>query len=396
MNNPLAMSDEDVLNMAPPKVDEEANPSSVGSTTTVTTPEQNPDGVVEDADNSAINTAASATSTENKVDDEAEAEKNVADNATEAVTETDAAKAALAGTADTPKTEAKPTETTESDKPVVSPDYKSFYEKVMIPFKANGKMIELKTPEEAIQLMQMGANYTKKLQELQPHRKILLMLQNNGLTDEARLSYLIDLDKKNPEAIKKLIKDSGVDPLDIDTSTEPTYHAGNHKITDEEVAFRNVLDDLSSTTEGKTTLQVINDGWDQASKEVLWKTPELMATMHVQREAGLYQTIVDEMDRQKTLGQLPQNTPFLEAYRKVGDQLMAAGRFNKAPNAVVEKPKVGAVIDRRAGVTKPAVKSGDRADAASPSRSTPRTAKQLVNPLAMSDDEFLKQMANRV
>ena len=51
--------------------------------------------------------------------------------------------------------------------------------------------------------MQMGAGYGRKLQDMQPHLKTLRMLEKNNLLDEGKLSYLIDLDQKNPDAIKK-------------------------------------------------------------------------------------------------------------------------------------------------------------------------------------------------
>ncbi len=69
------------------------------------------------------------------------------------------------------------------------PDYKALYEKVMAPLKANGKTIDIKSPEELIQLAQMGANYTRKMQAIAPHRKVLLMLENNGLLDEGKLCF---------------------------------------------------------------------------------------------------------------------------------------------------------------------------------------------------------------
>lgn len=289
------------------------------------------------------------------------------------------------------------TSATESEKVVETPaNYEELYKKIMAPFKANGKMIDLKDPAEAIQLMQMGANYTRKLQELQPQRKLMLMLQNNGLLDEEKLSFLIDLDKRNPEAIKKLVKEAGIDPLDIDTSKEPTYQTGNHKVTDAEANFRSVLDEIGSTQDGKVTLQAINDGWDQASKEVLWKQPELITTMHNQREAGVYQIVVDEIHRQRVLGTLPPNTPFIEAYRIVGDRLLETDAFDHLPAIKQLKPeRAPVVVATRTASTKPAVVNGDKASAASPSRSTPRTA-TTVNPLSMSDEEFLKQMENRL
>lgn len=272
-------------------------------------------------------------------------------------------------------------------------DYEGFYNKVMVPFKANGKMIELKTPEEAVQLMQMGANYTQKMQALKGKQKLLTMLENNGLLDEGKLSFLIDIEKKNPEAIKKLVKEAGIDPLEIDITTEPTYLQGNHAVTDEEVNFRSTLEELNSEPTGKETLQSINNDWDQASKEVLWKNPQLMKTIHEQREAGIYSVITAELDRQKTLGTISLNTPFLEAYKLVGDKLMENNGFAHLPIAKQVNTKQGQVVDQKAALPKPALKNGDKAKAASNVRSNNSSAKPTVNLKAMSDDEFMKFMA---
>lgn len=272
------------------------------------------------------------------------------------------------------------------------PDYKALYEKVMAPLKANGKTIELKSPEELVQLAQMGANYTRKMQAIAPHRKILTMLENNGLLDEGKLSFYIDLEKKNPEAIKKLLKDSGINPMDIDTDAPSTYLEGNHKVSDEEVLFKTTLDDLASTPEGKTTLQTINTSWDQASKEVLWKQPEVMTLIHQQRENGIYDRITTEMDRQRALGTLPANVSFLQAYKAIGDTLAQAGVFDDLAKATetVKPPaqKVGQTVQK----PKPAAVNGDKVNAASPARSTARQAQTQVNPLSLPDDAFMKEV----
>jgi hypothetical protein len=262
----------------------------------------------------------------------------------------------------------------------------------MAPFKANGKMITLNSPEELIQLAQMGANYTRKMQDIQPHRKVLQMLENNGLLDEGKLSFLIDLDKKDPEAIKKLIKDTGMDPLDIDTSVEPAYKEGNHLVSDESVAFDTALEDIKSTPNGIETIQVINQ-WDHASKDLLWKSPDLMAVIHSQRDNGIYDRIATEIDRRKTLGIIPATVPFIHAYRAVGDELNNQGKFNDLVKPI---PKNNQPIATRVVTPKPTVTNGTKASAASTTRSVTTPAKQLVNPLAMSDEDFLKQMNNRV
>lgn len=282
---------------------------------------------------------------------------------------------------------------TEAPAAPAATNYEEFYKKVMAPFKANGKMIELQSPEEAVALMQMGANYTRKMQSITPHRKVLMMLENNGLLDEGKLSYLIDIDKKNPEAIKKLIKDAGLDPFEIDLSSEPQYTQGNHAVTDSEANFRTVLDELGSTPEGVATLQVINGSWDQASKETLWQQPDLMNLMHQQRENGIYDRITSEVERQRTLGKIPPNATFLQAYKMVGDHLQANGGF-----ADIQAKLQGAAAQPVATTVvapKPAVSNSGAATAAAPTRSTPKKADSFVNPLALSDDEFLKQFQGR-
>lgn len=266
-------------------------------------------------------------------------------------------------------------------------DYKAGYEQLMAPFKANGKTMQVKSVEEAIQLMQMGANYTRKMQELQPHRKTLLMLENNGLLDEGKLSFLIDLDKKNPEAIKKLLQDANINPLDVDMDQESTYQEGNHKVSDEEAQFRLVLDELNSNPVGRETLQTINSTWDQASKEVLWKQPEVMNTIHQQRENGVYARITAEIDRRRTLGQIQVGVPFLEAYRVVGDELHRSGAFND-----LFKPKATAAapVATRAAMPKP-TGLDPKAEAAAVHRGSPsKTTSPLEAMQKASDDEFLK------
>lgn len=279
-------------------------------------------------------------------------------------------------------------------------DFEAEYKKILTPFKANGKMVQVNDLDEARKLMQMGANFTKKMQEIQPHRKVLMMLDNHGLLDEGKLSFLIDLEKKNPEAIKKLIKESGINPMEIDVETEPAYQAGNHRVTNEEAQFRTILDDLGSNPEGKETLQIINREWDQASKEELWKQPDVMNIIHEQRESGVYDIVSAEVDRLRTLGTIPGNVPFIQAYKVVGENLGKAGKLNNL--AGLKNPaEPGQVttpvpVAQRVVAPKPVVSNSAQAQAASQQRSAPRKAEVFVNPLAMSDDDFLAKMKNRV
>lgn len=278
------------------------------------------------------------------------------------------------------------------DAAATPPNYEEFYQKVMAPLHANGKKIELRTPEEAIQLMQQGANYTRKMQAIAPHRKILLMLEKANLLDEGKLSLLIDVDKKDPEAIKKLLKDSGIDPLDIDTKTDSTYQEGNHRVSDEEVGFKTTLEELTSSPEGRETLNIIHTQWDQASKEILWKQPEVMTLIDQQRKNGVYAIISTEIERQRALGAIPPSVSYLTAYKNIGDALAANGAFDHLNKPADEKPAASPVVIR-AAVPKPDAKNGDKVNAAATPRNAGKKAETIVNPLALSDEEFQKQFA---
>ena len=396
----LAMSDEEILNMTGPggEVVAEDEPSDevaanaaapvVGSEETTPEPQAEADAAPEEPAGTAGDDEGGADGQPSDAEPKPEAKEGPKAEA-EA------------------KPEEKPAEGFDPSNPE---QLTAFYQKVMAPFKANGKMIQAKTPDEVISLMQMGANYTRKLQELQPHRKMLLMLQNNDLLSEEKLSFLIDLDRKDPEAIKKLVKDSGIDPMDIDVTQDPAYQAGNHQVSDEAVVFKEAIEELVAQDNGQETLREINDHWDQTSKEAVWASPEIMAVIHEQRENGIYPVIVAEMDRLKTLGKIPTSTPFIQAYKMVGDELVKTNGFAHLnvtsttptgnPGAPAAQPAGNAhepaAVAVRVATPKSPVANDAKAAAASPTRSSPRKAEPFVNPLAMSDDEFLSSMKDRL
>ena len=122
---------------------------------------------------------------------------------------------------------------------------------------------------------------------------------------------------------------------------------------------------------------------------VLWKSPEILQVLHEQRTSGIFEVITGEMDRRITLGQIPTNTPFLEAYKIVGDDLVSQALQNDpqagTPSAT---PKI---VDTRVAAPKKQFSDDDKVKAAAPSRNNPNGVKEVKNPLSMSDEDFLKQ-----
>ena len=273
----------------------------------------------------------------------------------------------------------------------VAVNYQTEYEKLMAPFTANGKSIQVKSADEAVQLMRMGANYTRKMQSIAPHRKVLMMLEANNLLDEGKLSRLIDLERKNPDAIKALVKEAGIDPMDIDPG-DIAYVPGNHSVPEEAVAMQTVLDEVNTTPEGQAIVQTIHQTWDQASKAALWKDPSIITLMQQQHASGVYARVAAEVDRQRMLGVIPEHVPFLHAYHEIGTRMTQAGAFQD----LQPKPVVQAPVATRVAATKPATPNAAKAAAAAPTRTTPAQATPFVNVFAMDDDAFMKQFANRV
>jgi hypothetical protein len=282
-------------------------------------------------------------------------------------------------------------------------DYEAFFKQVMTPFKANNKTITLNTPEEAIRLMQMGAGYGRKLQELQPHLKTIRMLEKHNLLDPDQLSYLIDLRDRNPDAIRKLVKDSGIDPLDLNTEEAVSYKPTSRAISDSEMSLHEALDDVKVKEGGLETLTAIQ-GWDQESINMLSVNPKVIDVIHRQREMGVYDQITDQMEKMKLLGVIPRTTPFLQAYKEAGDYIEANGGFKLAPaktnglptEPAKADPKLQQPVEIRTATPKPQVANSAKAAAASSTKTNDKKPSQVINPLSMPDDEFMKTFANRL
>lgn len=291
--------------------------------------------------------------------------------------------------ADKPKDEPKDP----AEKPAdVVIDYKAEYERLLKPFKANGREVAVASIDDAISLMQMGANYNKKMAGLKPSLKILKLLENNSLLDESKLSFLIDLDKKDPKAINKLVKDSGINPMDLTAEKAGEYEPKTHSVDERELDLDAVLDEIQSTPTYNQTLALVSKKWDGPSKQAVAAQPQLLKVINDHMASGVYELISKEMESERMFGRLD-GLSDIEAYRKVGDSIQARGGFNHlgtpqgksaaaAPEVVTPKPKVddSALKDKR------------RAASATPAAAAAAPSKDF-NPLSLSDEEFSKLSA---
>lgn len=282
------------------------------------------------------------------------------------------------------------TENVEEDKETSDIDYKATHEKLFAPFKANGKEMQIDNVDDAITLMQMGANYNKKMAALKPSLKILKMLEKNNLLDESKLNFLIDLDKKNPGAINKLLQDSKIDPMDLDTEDTSGYKPNTYTVDDREIELDTVLESLSHTETFNQLVDVIGNKWDGASRQVFADNPQLLEVINTHMANGIYRTIEAEVEKQRNLGRL-NGVNDIEAYKQVGDMLHASGGFDHLniresnqtqPRKRVVKPKSSKAED--------ANRRNRKRAASSTKTSVSKKPAEDFNPLSMSDAEFEK------
>lgn len=251
------------------------------------------------------------------------------------------------------------------------------------PLTANGKEMKIDNIDDARRLMQMGLGFNKKMAALKPHLKIVKMLENNGLLDESKLSFLIDVSKKDPKAISKLVADSNIDPLNLTEGND--YTPNTYTVSDSELELNSTLDSLKDSKHYGQLLDIVVNKWDGTSKQLLVSNPGVISILHDQMASGIYDKVMGEVDKQRALGRLS-GLSDLEAYKTVGDEMDAKGLFKAAPAKQTTATPPTTTVKTTASESE--LKS--RKLAASPTKSSPGKKKSMsdFNPLTATDDEI--------
>lgn len=364
----LEMSDEDIMKAGPPGE--------------VAAPEEDSGGVVDKAPAEVVESE----------DSQDKAEDSAADDEEAGTADEEDSKEDDSDTQEKVEKPEKADSKVEKPKDPSAVDYETEYKRLLAPFKANGRDVEVKSVEDAIALMQMGANYNKKMAALKPNLKLMKMLENNGLLSEDKLSFLIDLDKKSPEAINKLVKDSGINPMDLDADKASEYKPKIHAVDDREIDLDTVLDEIQDSSSYNRTLEIVSQKWDGASKQVIAGQPQLLKVINSHVESGIYDLISKEIASERVFGRL-NGVSDIEAYRQIGDAMQAKGRFNHLGSSQSKAPAASVVVQPKPKKLEDGTLKDKRRAASSTKPVAPTTTPTDFNPLSMSDEEFRKMAA---
>lgn len=271
--------------------------------------------------------------------------------------------------------------------------FEAKYKELMAPFRAAKREVQPKTIEDARRLMQMGADYSKKMELMKPNLRVLRTLEKAELLDPSRINFLIDLHNKSPEAIQKLLKDSNIDPMELKLEDSVDYSPTNHQIGDAELAVRDVLDTIKDSPKFAETVEVISEKMDMASRKALQESPAVIAELHTHIESGLYQQVVDAVANERMYGRLA-GLSDLEAYYTIGSAMEQAGALN-GPDAsppTTSKEEQSSVqgsgsLAKKAKASKANLRNRKRA--ASPTKGkTVKSGKAVPDFTKMTDDEI--------
>ena len=273
-------------------------------------------------------------------------------------------------------------------------DYEAEYKKLMAPFKANGVDMQIQSIDDAIQLMQMGAGFHKKMSALKPAMRQMKLLEKHGLLDDAKLNYLIDLHNKNPEAIKSLLKDSNIDPLDLDLKADIKYIPTDRRVSDTEIVLDDVLNNIRETPTFQRTLNVISKEWDETSQNAIANEPQIIQTINGHMQDGTFDAVMQRVGYERNMGRLI-GVSDIHAYMQMGNTMADEGKLHRHGSTQQTMQPSSSIQPTMAEPSKQEIERKQKKRAASPTKVTKTTAATVFDPLDLSDEDFAKLDINK-
>lgn len=267
-------------------------------------------------------------------------------------------------------------------------DYEAVYKEIFKPFKANGKTITPRTLDDITSLMQMGANYVKKMTAIKPMQRAVESLSKAGIGAED-LNFLIDIHKGDKEAIKTLIKKNQLDPMDLDLDSTNYTPNSNNIATDKEVEYADILTDYQEHL--PAIKKILDERWDSRSKEMLMTDPKLMRALGEELELGRFEEIMDIVEEERALGHY-RDVPIVQVYSDVVTKALQGQQMFAEEQKRQMYQQQQQLAYQRQQAAQQAAQKASKAKAAPTYKSAPKTktAMSYDEMALMSDEDFEK------
>lgn len=202
----------------------------------------------------------------------------------------------------------------ESDDVEITPEDEPLPVENSYTIKADGKEYTF-TVDELVKLAPKAMNYTRKMQDIAPYRKMITAISENEITQDD-LNLLIDIKKGNKEALGALVQQSGVDPLDIEANE--SYRPTSYGIDENTYKLNQIVSRIENEPEFVQTQQVIQN-LDDSSKTILRENPENIEGLHIDIKSGVFSKIYPKAEKLMVLDDYKK--PFLDYYVQAGTEL---------------------------------------------------------------------------
>lgn len=282
---------------------------------------------------------------------------------------------------------AKPDAT--EDKQLDNEGLANFHKALTAPLKAAGHEFSLDDPNQIRELVSKGLDYTRKMQQISHLRGIGEILREHDMLDPEKLAYAVDLANHKPEAIARLIKESGVDTFELGDDVADSYQAtpANIEGKAKEVSVREIVEQYK---DDENFNSVFNEArqWDNESQVTLVNNPEVLHLLAAHANNGVYKQVMAKVIQERAITGTTE--PILQHYNRVGQAMFAAendGGIAQAPQKQAPAKSERVVIKRKS------VDEATRRKALAPTASTKTKSKSLKITSAadiynMSEDEF--------
>ena len=179
--------------------------------------------------------------------------------------------------------------------------------------KLGGNDIEL-TVEELKILAQKGGDYTRKTQDLAKHRQLVELATEKGISVED-LAVLADIKDGKKEALARLSKQAGIDPLDVDGEGDysPVVEEKNY-------ALKDVIEEIKSNPENSIKVDRYLSAMPDTIKEQLVRSPDVLRGLSVDSMNGVADKIMPDVIKQMMINP---HIDFKETYQAVGQKVFA-------------------------------------------------------------------------
>lgn len=266
-------------------------------------------------------------------------------------------------------------------------DYKKFYETVTQDFKASGKVIPgVKEPEKFIKALQMATDYALKTAALKPALKRVKML--DGISDE-EFTEMLDFRKRNPEVIKKAIKEANLDPIDLDLE-DIQYTPQSKIMSDADYEFKETIEKLSQedAVAFQRTQNIVLNELDSSSKTTVLSNPHILAALQSEVVSGRFEKIQAQALQLKAFGGYS-NVPDIELYSMIANEMDKQAMASNPVQSGGMNPQVANTV-QQVSVSKPNPELEDKRVRAGIQPKTTSPVVKKYDPTKLSDEEFMK------